>query len=66
MLPLTADSIFWAIDVSGSAAVRTVAGGEVRCSAFVSDSPSPSADSILSCLWPCVCTAAISLTSSSL
>lgn len=66
MLPLTADSIFWVIDVSGSAIVRTVDGGEVRCSVLVSDSPSPSADSILSCLWPCVCTAAMPSTLCSL
>lgn len=60
MLPVTADNIFWAAEVSSSFAVRAVLGGIVRWRVFVSDCPSPSADSILSWSWPCVCTVAIS------
>ena len=59
MLPVTADNIFWAAEVSSSFAVRAVLGGIVRWRVFVSDTPSPSADSILSWSWPCVCTAAM-------
>ena len=65
MLPVTADNIFWPADVSSSLVVRAVLGGIVSCNVVVSDTPSPSANGILSWSWPCVCIVAILMRSTS-